>query len=116
MQQDITTDTPQIPLGDLMVAKRMADTLHKAYPGHLWAVTVDGAQGMATVRNLSLSGQWGFYVKLAHDWSASNFEKQVKMAGGELLERYKVRRERANNEELAALPVNYAGRHIADHG
>ena len=55
------------------MAKDMSETLHGTYPGHLWAVTCEGDKGIATVRNLSLSGEWGFVLHLktmstASDW------------------------------------------------
>ena len=59
MTDDVTTDTPDLPANDLIMAKDMADTLNTHYPGHLWAVNVDGKQGMADIRNLALSGDWG---------------------------------------------------------
>ena len=117
MHPEITTDTPvHITAAELTTAKRMADRLHKSYPGHLWAVSVEGAQGVATIRNLSLAGNWGFYVRLKDDWSSSNFDHVVKMLGGELLERYRVARAKADPEIMAHLPVNFAGQHMADRG
>jgi len=116
MQPEITTDAPQIPLGDLILAKDMADVLHRHYPGHLWAVTCEGSKGIATVRNLMLSGNWGFVIKLRTHYSASSFAQEVMRAGGELLERYRLARTKADNEQLAHLPVDFAGRHAFEHG
>lgn len=114
MQPEVTTDTPNIPLNDLITAKTMADRLHKSYPDHLWAVTCDGAQGIATVRNMSLSGQWGFILKLRDYATSSEFERAVMRAGGEVLERYRIGRGRADYESIAYLPIDRAGRHRWD--
>lgn len=107
----LVTDAPQVAANDLVMAKEMADALHNAYPGHLWAVTCDGKAGMADVRNLYLSGTWGFRLKLNAIYSASEFKKDVIRAGGELLERYRVARSRADYGQLATLPVDFRGLH-----
>jgi hypothetical protein len=111
--QNLVTDAPDICANDYVIAKNMAELLHRHYPLHLWAVTVQGDQGIATVRNLSLSGQWGFVIKLGDIFSATDMDKKVLMAGGEVLERYKVKRGRADPEELRYLPTDFAGRHVA---
>ena len=51
-------------LADLEIAKQMTVVLDRHYPGHMWAVNVDSAGGVATVKNFRLSGQWGFVLKL----------------------------------------------------
>ena len=112
--QCLTTDTPEINANDMVMSKTMADVLHKSYPGHLWAVTCEGEKGVATVRNLYLSGNWGFILKLPAIYSASEFAKRVVMAGGELLERYKLRRGSFSDDEYAGLAVNSAGNLVAD--
>ena len=110
MSNTITTDTPDISANDLLMAKEMADLLHQHYPGHLWAVSCDGAgSGFADVRNLSLSGTWGFRVKLRELFSASDFRRRIVMAGGEILERYNLSRGKLRQEELAAIPLTFNG-------
>jgi hypothetical protein len=98
----------------MVMAKTMAAALHAHYPGHLWAVACDGQIGFADVRNLALSGTWGFRIRLSKMYSASAFEKQVVMAGGELLERYKLKRGRLNEDHLLSLKADFAGRLTAD--
>ena len=110
----LVTGAPQVSAYELTLAKQMADTLHKAYPEHLWAVSVSAAQGMADIRNLALSGSWGFRLRLVEPYTASDWDRQVRLAGGELLERYRVRRARADMESLTHLPTDFAGRHKAD--
>lgn len=108
------TGAPEVAALDLNMAKEMAETLHAAYPGHLWAVTCEGDKGIATVRNLYLSGNWGFVLKLADLSTSSDWRRKVILAGGELLERYKLRRGAANQSELADLKMDFAGRIIGD--
>ena len=112
--ENIATDAPEIDTNDLVMAKSMAELLHRHYPGHLWAITCEGAKGIATVRNLYLSGQWGFVLKLPEIYSASAFEKEVKMAAGELLERYRISRGTFRPDEHANLSANFAGHFTPD--
>ena len=111
---DLVTDNPQGAANDIVMAKEMAEALHSAYPGHLWAVTCDGEIGFADVRNLALSGNWGFRIKLDEIYSGSQFKHKVLMAGGELLERYRLRRGKFDADEYANLKTDFAGHHKAD--
>lgn len=113
MPELIVTDAPEIAVLDFALAKRLAESLHKAYPGHLWAVTCEGDKGIATVRNLALSGRWGFTF-LMSEIQDDPTDKKVIMAGGELLERYRVRRAKADRDELDGLPTDNLGRLIFD--
>lgn len=106
---DLVTETPQLDANDLVMAKEMADALHQHYPGHLWAVTCDGKTGMADIRNLALSGNWGFRLRLPATFTASDFKRRVVMGGGELLERYRVRRGAARPDEIASLQTDHTG-------
>jgi len=110
--QSLLTDAPAIGANELVIAKNAADALHKHYPDHLWAVALTG--GMLDVRNLMLSGNWGFRLRLPAIYSATDFDRQVMRAGGEILERYRVHRRRADMEALGFMPVNFAGQHAFD--
>lgn len=114
MSEELTTDRPDLDANDMIWAKEMADALHTAYPGHLWAVTCEGAQGIATVRNLALSGNWGFVIRLDEAYSMSEFKKMVVRGGGEILERYKLRRGAADHDAIAALNRDLRGNAIGD--
>ena len=70
---DLTSD-PSVAANEMVIARDMADILHNAYPKHIWAVNVDRAGGVAHVRNLALSGQWGFVIKLPDVYSASEMK------------------------------------------
>ncbi len=110
----LVTDSPVGDLNDILMAKTMAEALHQAYPGHLWAVSCDGKTGMADVRNMALSGNWGFRLKLNQIYSASEFKKNVLRAGGEILERYRLARGKANQDEYSDLKTDFAGHFKAD--
>lgn len=111
---DQLTANPTGNANDIVMAKEMAEALHAAYPGHLWAVTCDGQVGFADVRNLYLSGNWGFRIKLDEIYSGSDFKRRVVMAGGELLERYRQRRGRFDAAGYSDLKTDFAGRFKAD--
>lgn len=106
------TGSPDVAALDFNMAKEMAETLHGAYPQHLWAVTCDGEHGIATVRNMALSGNWGFVLHLKEFSTASDWKKKVIMAGGELLERYRLRRGIADHAAIAQLQCDFAGQII----
>jgi len=94
---------------DMILAKEMADTLNTHYPGHLWAINVDGKNGVANVHDLMLNGQWGYRLKLVNIYSASEFKRDVIRAGGEILERFKMRRGRFDESQYSQLATNSIG-------
>jgi len=107
---NLVTENPVGAANDLVTAKEMADALFTTYPGHLWAVSCDGKTGMADVRNLGLSGSWGFRMKLKEIYSGSSFRADVIRAGGELLERYQMSRGKFKVDEYSNLQTDFAGR------
>ena len=111
---DLSGDSPQVAALDFNMARDMAEALHAAYPGHLWAVTCDGEKGIATVRNMYLSGNWGFVLKLKEISTASDWKKKVVMAGGELLERYRLNRGSADQSAIAELQSDKFGNILGD--
>lgn len=115
MSEILTTDAPQLSANDLTFAKEMAEALHSAYPNHLWAVTCDGVQGVATIRNLALSGLWGYRLLLPKIYSMSQFRAKVLHAGGEILERFNQRRGKAIDDHLANLELDFSGRTAGDY-
>lgn len=104
----------RIAAREVELANRMADVLNRQYPGHLWMVHASIKGGVVHIRNLYLSGKWGFVVKLA-DVLADVENKQLMRAAGELLERYRLRRGALNMAEYTGLKTDFAGNPIADH-
>lgn len=99
---------------DFAMSKTIAESLHAAYPGHLWAVRVRGEQGVATIHNLMLSAEYGYLLKLDKNFSISDLEARAKKGAGEILERFKVMRGRANDDNLATLDTDFSGRVLGD--
>jgi hypothetical protein len=99
---------------DMIMAKEIADTLNTHYPGHLWAVSVDGSNGVANIHDLMLNGQWGYVLKLVNIFSASDFKKDVIRAGGEILERFRMSRGAFNESQYNQLATTFAGDFVFD--
>lgn len=80
-------------LGDVSLAKRAADMLNKHYPGHLWAVFVDTETtgGILVIRNLAISFNYGCVLHLSTVNNDPDL-RCVMRAGGELLERARMKR------------------------
>jgi hypothetical protein len=98
---------------DFAVAKNVADVLNKHYAGYMWAVNADSQTGMVQIRNLSLSGDWGFNLhmtKVQEDVSG----KLIRDAGGEILERYRVSRGMIKHQQVDELATDFAGRALVD--
>jgi len=103
-----------IPADDVLIAKRSADLLTAHYPGHMWAVNVESRQGVMKVYHLNTSGNKAFVLHLDGFYSASDLDKKVKMAGGEILERHRMKRARLDEDEWLNLPTDFAGRYKPD--
>lgn len=99
---------------DFAMSKTVAEALHLKYPGHLWAVRVRGDQGIATIHNLMLSAEYGYLLKLDKNFSVSDLERRAIMGAGEILERFKVMRGRAQDDNLAAMATDVSGRVLGD--
>jgi hypothetical protein len=78
-------------VSELSICKDVAESLHKKYPGHLWAVSVQG--GMIVIKNLAISHTHGMCVKL-ENYYADPRNKRILLMAGELLERAHLKRGR----------------------
>ena len=85
----------QTTLTNKRVATRTAAVLDKHYPRHIWTIEVDAEGGVINVRNKNLPGRWGFTDRLAQ-WT----EQRMVRFAGELFERYRIRRGRADVEQM----------------
>jgi len=86
---------------DQTIAAQVANKLHEHYPNHLWAVAVQRAEdntgGLIFVRNLALPFNFGYVIQLA-DYKHDPSMKIVIKAGGEILERARLKRGKWNGE------------------
>lgn len=99
---------------DLQCARLCMTVLETNFPGYIWFVEVDGAQGMIHIRNLDLSGERGYSLHLKGHASASELDKLVRDAGGEILERYNQPREKADQDKLELAERDATGRKVFD--
>lgn len=72
-----------------ILAKNAADLLNKHYPNHLWAVFVDSEGGILVIKNFSVSYRYGYVLHIA---KLDPELKRVVRAGGEILERARMKR------------------------
>lgn len=88
------------------LVKNVADTLYKHYPGHLWAVGPSNDYSMLAIWNEALSNKYGMWIRV-NDIDPEY--KNIMRWAGELLERAKVTRGAANEDELASLERDHLG-------
>jgi hypothetical protein len=92
------------------VRDQAGQVLQRHYPGYLWAVMASEETGMLDILNINLSGQYGYRLKIPLIYSATSFEKDVLIGGGEILERFGLGARGMNEAKLAGLPTDFAGR------
>ncbi len=94
------------------VTKRAGAALEKKYPGWWWCLNPDEEGGVFYIYSLRLSGEWGYVVKIKdmQDTPA----KTAIMAGGEILERYGIRRGKYKRSLLKNKLVDLRGNFIPD--
>lgn len=115
-EAQLVTAEPVLRANDEVVAKEVAELLLANYPGYLWAVSIDSREtvGMLDIRNLSLSGKWGFRFPLKEYFDGLSTRHKIVMAGGELLERYRMPRRRFDPGHYEAIPTDRFGNFKAD--
>lgn len=112
MSDLILTDAPQITANEMLLAKEAAETLFTSFPGYLWGVNVEGS--LVNIRCINLSGQYGYTLHIPAIYSASEWKKNVRNAGGEILERYRQSRRGLNEQDVLQAKRDFAGRLLFD--
>jgi hypothetical protein len=98
-----------VDVNEMLLVKRTFAALEKAYPGHSWSVMVK--QGIMDIQLCSaFTGNMGYTIKHMQSYSASDLDRQIVKAGGELLERYRQRRGRLDDASLYSQRRDAAGR------
>ena len=95
-----------------IVTKRAGAALEKKYPGWWWLLNPDENGGVFYIYSLRLSGEWGYTVKIKD--MQERPAKMAIMAGGEILERYNIRRGKYDRELLRDKMVDLRGNFIPD--
>lgn len=112
--QPLHLDGPAPSADDYLTARTVAEKLNELYPGYLWAVHAQRAQGVVQIRNLSLPAQYGFTLHLPVIATASELVRKAATAAGEILERYRLRRGHIDWDQYDSLPVDYRGQILGD--
>lgn len=88
----IETDYDVLPSDEAM-GRRVLEVLHSHYPQWSWIVDVPPNQNLVIVRNLDVDprGKYGFAIHKGR-MIAGDAASMVMLAGGEFLERWRVRR------------------------
>ena len=94
------------------VTKRAGAALEKKYPGWWWLLNPDEEGGVFYIYSLRLSGEWGYVVKTKE--MQERPAKIAIMAGGEILERFGIRRGKYKRELLHDKMVDLRGNFIPD--
>ena len=98
MEAGLTVDPGQFAMADQDVCIAMGEALTQAYPGYVWNVGCNHQGGVATVSLVipSVCGNQakGFMIHLSTVLGPGGYKK-VLAAGGEVLERWNLSRERA---------------------
>lgn len=89
------------------IAHCLGRALKKAYPGRDWLVKVDAEGGIASVHCPHISMEYGFVIHL--DKPAKFLEKKAIQYGGELLERFRLSRAKAQEGDIDDLPRTRLG-------
>ena len=61
-----------------------------------------------------LSGEWGYRLLLDKNYSVSDLRSRAIKAGGEILERFNVKRGKMNDDHMATMATDFAGRVLGD--
>jgi hypothetical protein len=95
---------------DQAICEQVAATLIRHYPGHDWLVEADRRKGFIDIRNISLDGQMGCRIPMNGYASSSELDKLAMRYGGEILERFHLKRGGLDVAALNDLPADFAGR------
>ena len=89
------------------LCRRMGAILQKHYPGIRWYVDVNINGGVSNIRCADISMSHGIYLHLL--CSEIELERRVVKAGGEILERFTVSREKQSVRDISHIAKNAKG-------
>lgn len=87
---------------EMWIAKALGTRLVREYPGYQWSVHVDAMGGVICIVNPSVSNLKGYHLHIKGD-TIDALEQRAVMAGGEILERYGLKRGKVIEADLADL-------------
>ena len=111
MEATTAIDMPtEYDAADEELCRKVSEILNRHYPDHLWMVGADHHAGLIYVElpydTLIHVYNLGFKLHINKLGNAKSMQKKVMKAGGELLERYKLKRGRASENVLGLAKEN----------
>jgi hypothetical protein len=100
-----------IERADMTIAKTVAEKLYKHYPGHQWLVSASVTQGIVQIFNAQLSMKESYNINMI-DLERDPKLKIVMRAGGEILERWALKRSKLTmdiREIINHRPTDFRG-------
>ena len=93
---------------DEFLARRIGDVLCRIYAGHGWEVEVSHKQGICKIYNKHVSRWYGYLLKIS-DVNWGEFDHQIMMCGGDLLDRFSLRTDRFVEDDTLGLKRDARG-------
>lgn len=93
----IVTDSDAIQADG--ICRAVGAALQKAYPGRMWFVDVSISGGVVTVQAPKITSRHGYVLKMKDYPTTEWLQRAAIKAGGEILERFSLSRERPGGEE-----------------
>jgi len=99
--------TVQIALQESRIAHAIGNALKRAYPGREWVINIDLESAVASVYCPVISTVYGAVIYL--DTPLHIIQKKAVYFGGELLERFRLSRQRVTDGDMENLPRTALG-------
>lgn len=113
MSDDDVVLAPPWELQRTVLAKNIAVTLTRHYPGHRWAIGFPELGGGLIVRDLDIPTQFSVFIR-PRDIDEPNYRNVVRQAGA-MLEAFNISRGRFKLDEYENLPHGKGGLILPDH-
>lgn len=111
LERDEAKDRAKKKIYENRIEAAVGRQLVHHYPKWKWWVDCRLESGMISVRNISLHGDYGFYIGIA-DFLNETTPKIVMRAGGEILERFN--QQAAGRRDGAVIQRDFTGGAIGD--
>ena len=111
---DMESLSQKVAKMEMWIANKIGTALVNTYPGRQWGVRVDLPGGVMVILCPSVSSEKGYHLHLKGD-TIDTMEARAVRAGGEILERYGISRNRRVDEKAieADLKFNFKDEAIA---
>lgn len=86
---------------DVSLCKAVGERLHEEYPGYMFRVMCDSAQGILWITMPVLMGNWKYVFHLSNLQTDPNYSKIIQ-AAGEALERHDLPRSKIDHAAIRA--------------